>query len=496
MEDVQEMKSKGVVDHTLVWVDSALREQGGSDSSYSVKLVEPLRNVVGIRIIEATIPATMMSIESGNDKMVLHTVGYSDEVPTTPSTILRLHTASADGQAWRVHDSTLKSTAFDIGHNTEHHVTSQVVNVFQIDVAYVDELLQAPQPDPGTYVACAIQGDQRRLLHGASSPVVYDIATQTTVVACSVTANMQYAGMCTLVAGVYHLPHGKYDSLRDLIYELKHAYATSKDGVMLTFIEPQTDKPERSFKMQINPSKVWSSVLVEGESYSHQYLIDSNFWCAVQFDASNCLATLGMSNNVPTLQTEGGRFLESHPHPRYSGRLRGETLINLASERYVWLRCEEVEQHMCAGIGKVMQKGIGVFRLDAPGVFKEEKTEYISVIPNQFHPISRLSRLTFRFDMGSKPGTQYDFRNVGHYMLVSVSTLKPDRENVYAHLPRILNPEYEPNALKYQLRQVERTQNHSTRALALTKEEEAKVLDTHNATMRNAPISHAFSLAL
>jgi len=157
-------------------------------------------------------------------------------------------------------------------------------------------------------------------------------------------------------------------------------------------------------------------------------------------------------------------------------------MVDLTSERYVWLRCPEVERHMCTGVGKVLQRGIGVFRLDVPGVLNQDRTEYISVIPNQFHPISKLSKLSFRFDMGSRENTPYDFREINHFMLISVSTLRPDSARLYSHLPRTLNPEYEPNVLMYHIQKHDR-ESALLRSPDLTPAEMRRVVQIHNAAL-------------
>lgn len=475
------MREYCIEDKTLIWVDSTQRDKGGTGSDYSVTMIEPLRNVVGIRVIEATIPATIMSIGAHNSQLSVHTVAYGDELPVGPEQILAAHTAGLDGEAWRAHDSTGKRTYYDVGQDSEHHIAHRTLDVYRTldasDIAFIDPNTIADGANP-IGVLCVVPGNQTAILGSTS---IYDQLARMTVVFCAPSPTLQFVTSVDIVAGVYRLPHGKYDSLRDFVSELGHLYAPSKVGVMLTFVTSVSDKPERSFQLQVDPSLVWSHVDTGSPSYEHTYLPRPRHWCAV-WAGSSSIRALGFHTNPVPLTTAGGDFIVSEAQPRYNGRLLGRTLVDLTSERYVWLRCPEVERHMCTGVGKVMQRGIGVFRLDVPGVLNQDRTEYISVIPNQFHPISKVSKLSFRFDMGSRENTPYDFREINHFMLLSIATLRPDSARLYETLPRALNPEYEPNVLKFHMLEHDR-RNTATRSLKLSAPEMRRVVEIHNSAL-------------
>lgn len=478
MEDVYELRGSAIEDHTLVWVDSSQRDAGGTGSDYSVNLIEPLKNVVGIRVIEATIPATIMSIDERNDSLAIHTIGYTDQLPVSPEHLLQVHTAGQMGGAWvRVGDAQDKQTFYDLGHDAEHHVAHHQMAVFSAnDTASI--VLASEDDDPGDIVVCVVPGNVASEFGDLAS---FDPIARSTVIECLISGDMEYVCTFDIIAGLYTLPHGKYDSLRDFINEVSHKYAETKTGVMLNFVAPQSDKPERSFQIHIDPSQVWTSVNTSDPGYAHTYMSMQNFWCAV-WSGSRSIRTLGLHTNPVSLHTRAGSFLTSEALPRYQGRLRARTMVDLTAERYVWLRCPEVEHHMCAGVGQVLQRGIGVFRLDVPGVLNQDKTEYISVVPSQFHPIGRLAKLSFRFDRGST-GQPYDFKEINHFMLLSISTLRPDRAAVYKTLPKALNPDYLPNTLEHEMRDLTRKGATSGRRSHLTKEQMMRAIALHNASL-------------
>ena len=488
MEDVHEMKRSSVEDFTLVWVDSSRREDGGTSSNYSVKLVEPLRNVVGIRVLEATIPATVMSVEDYNDKLVIQSVAYPDACPVSPASLLAAHTEGPEGAAWRVHTSANKTTIYDPGHDAEHSFQSADVPVYTCPQGTTLSP-QKPQSAIDEVALCAFPGNRVNEFNASGAANVsasaYDPISQSTLVVCVPDARMDTAGTVELTTGVFQLPHGKYDGLQDFLSELRHEYDSERRGVLLDFIEAMTYKADRSLRLRINPVRVWKRVESDQDRFAHTYPSGQR-WCAL-WTGSSALSTIGFHANLATLRTLGGSFIVSDPDIRYGNKIRGNSLVNLASERYVWLRCPEVEKHMCAGVGKVLQQGIGVFRLNTPGVFKEERTEFVSTIPRQFHPISKLSQLSFRFDMGSRENTPYDFRNVSHYMLISVSTLKPDNQALYGTIPRNLNPSYVPNALTYQMQEHDKKHPQGTGSV-LTPAQERQVVDIHNAAISESAL--------
>ena len=485
-----------VEEKTLLWVDSSNRERGGATADYTIKLTEPLHNVVGMRVIEALIPATTLSIEGHNDTMVLHTVFYDDVAPVGPKYLLQAHTVGFDGQGWRSHDriSPVKTPYFDIGQDVEHHVVARQVPMYRSKPENATDIGTVTLEGASEYVICVFEGNVVHALpEGVADRAIYDPEDQMTVLSCRLHEDlMDYLTTVTFVSGVYQIPNGKYDSLRDFVYETEHGYSNTKQGIKLDFIRSQTDKPERRFKLQINPKNVWVDVVYDaaGGSYTHDYIEQPNGWCAMWL-GSTCLDPLGFTgpyDQDELCTTAGGEFITSDPEPRYNGLLRAKNLVNLAADRYVWLRCAEVEQHMCAGTGQIMQRGIGVFKLDAPGVYKEAKTEFISVIPPSFHPIAKLHQLSFRFEIGAKPGQLYDFKSISHFMLVSIVSLKADKQVIYKSLPKQLNPDYEPNALMYRLKWDRANECGTSGRPALTDQEERDVIRIHNATLRGVEL--------
>lgn len=466
------MHKRGVIENTLVWVDSSQKETGGRDGEYTVNLVEPLRNVVGVRVLEATIPATTLSIDDENRHLSMYSIAHPAKFTTStgidvspsPAKLLGVLIRRGFGEA---------VVTYDEDHDAQHETNVEDVAVFWSDT--VDSIV--PLYPSCTPVICVVPG---RMADDFDGIVEFDTDSNNSVVLCSFEDGMEAGYEATVIRATYSLPRGRYDGLKDFLRELTHAYSadstTSSTMTHIDCIKPLTSKPERSMRIKIDPTGVWYKNEQGGISYPTQ----ERSWCAVDMSRTTAKSVLGIHSNKTT-DVGGLQCVVSSDDPRESPYVVAASIVNLSAERYVWLRCPELERHMCTGVGKVLQRGIGVFRLDLPGVFKEESTEYISMVPAQFHPISRVAKLTFRFDTGSRQDQLYDFRGIDHFMLLSISVLRRDGKVVYKHLPNVLNPDYDPTESLADKASV-RLQGGS---VCMSEEQQREVIRIHNNILRS-----------
>jgi hypothetical protein len=133
--------------------------------------------------------------------------------------------------------------------------------------------------------------------------------------------------------------------------------------------------------------------------------------------------------------------------------------MNLATESYIMLRCEELENHLRGSLD--MQKtspGLGIVNIDVQG-YAVNRLEFFSVKYKRFHPIGILGKLKFRFERCTD-GEIYDFKNVDLHMLVSVKFLRPKQLQQFQR--SILNPDYNPDFMGYLNRNMEGIEDEST----------------------------------
>lgn len=120
-------------------------------------------------------------------------------------------------------------------------------------------------------------------------------------------------------------------------------------------------------------------------------------------------------------------------------------IFSLIGERYVVLRCREIEENSFRSLayGKYCL-GLAKFQLGIIG-YSESRLDFSSIPLREFHPIGKLSRLTFRFETAS--GELYDFKGINHDITIAVHYYEPVQKQKFE--ASILNPNYSGNVLQY-----------------------------------------------
>lgn len=125
-------------------------------------------------------------------------------------------------------------------------------------------------------------------------------------------------------------------------------------------------------------------------------------------------------------------------------------IINLLGERYVKLRCPEIEDYLNGIAGYTRYStGLGIFKLVGSNEVTHVRFDFVSVKNRDIHPIGKLPRLTFRFERPD--GELYDFKGVNHHILFNVKTWVPVPKLRFDG--SVLNPEYDADFQRYQLQQ-------------------------------------------
>ncbi len=124
-------------------------------------------------------------------------------------------------------------------------------------------------------------------------------------------------------------------------------------------------------------------------------------------------------------------------------------LYSLVGPRYIVLRCPEIEENSFRSLAYSKHHlGLAKFRLGVVG-YSENRLDFSKVPTREFHPIGKLSRLTLRFELSN--GTLYDFKGVNHTITFAIHYYEPTSQNMFQQ--SILNPNYDGNFLEYMYRQ-------------------------------------------
>lgn len=129
--------------------------------------------------------------------------------------------------------------------------------------------------------------------------------------------------------------------------------------------------------------------------------------------------------------------------------LRCPGIVNLTGPRYVSIRCPEIESHMFRDrVNERVHAGLGMVQLRGYG-FREQRFDFVSFPARRFHPIGKLTKLTFRLERPD--GTPYNSNGVDHALLLVL------RHYSLPRAPRLeastLNPNYVPDYKEYMITQ-------------------------------------------
>jgi hypothetical protein len=128
-------------------------------------------------------------------------------------------------------------------------------------------------------------------------------------------------------------------------------------------------------------------------------------------------------------------------------------IYNLVGERYVVLRCPEIEENSFRSLAYSKHTlGLAKFRLGVVG-YSENRVDF-KVPAREFHPIGKLPKMTLRFETAG--GQLYDFKGVNHSITFAIHYYEPIQTEQFQQ--SILNPNYQGNVLAYMYHQDEQEQ--------------------------------------
>lgn len=137
--------------------------------------------------------------------------------------------------------------------------------------------------------------------------------------------------------------------------------------------------------------------------------------------------------------------------PVYS--LISPCMYNLIGDRYIILKCKEIEENQSTQrtfntidpsnnttVETQLVNGIAKFKLGVTG-YQEERFDYNAIPTQDFHPIGRLSSLTFRFEKSNNE--LYDFKGINHTVTLVIEFYEPKVDNNSRLCMNHLNPSYQ-----------------------------------------------------
>jgi hypothetical protein len=131
-------------------------------------------------------------------------------------------------------------------------------------------------------------------------------------------------------------------------------------------------------------------------------------------------------------------------------------IIDLIGEKYIILRCPEIEEHLTNNISYSKHNlGLAKFRLGLVG-YNEQEVTINKIKAREFHPIGKFSKFTLIFQTAL--GELYDFKGVEHNIIFNIKYY--EIKNDINFTKSLLNPNYTGNILDYKY-SIEEQENQS-----------------------------------
>jgi hypothetical protein len=488
IDDVDFMLEHSDKDSATFLIDSSsrARQYYPTPSEYMIEFTDPVRNAFGIDILDATIPGTMYNIDYHNCMMRYYTVKPSAGISahdfksafqimaysprfvagmSDTNTQYRVHLVSSDEltRLLSQNASTIVVSA---------NVTSTMVVAYDLVQAQLEVMSSADFSAFGlngrtTYSNRVIEGSN--ILWFWSGGVWYgvrDAAIADTIRRFS--ENTDAYGVTVIPSGstsaaVTHdvvLTHTIYvntDYLGDNIvewtvfmntmrvelgnYNISSLASTMADA-MLNFSVTSTSTgnlEKQNRYLFIQPTGPY---ILDMKNSSIREVLGFDMLPSVTDVANGSYSTMTVNDN--------DMLYVSIYQPVYRDwRVRAPGVVNLLGVRYVTLRCPEIEDHLHGSRSYGSHStGVGVFKLPSPNEVAQLRFDFVSLIRKPFHPIGKVSKLTFRFEF--KPGYLYDFKGINHQILMTIKFYSSPR--VARPAKSLLNPDYNPDYLSYLVR--------------------------------------------
>jgi len=121
-------------------------------------------------------------------------------------------------------------------------------------------------------------------------------------------------------------------------------------------------------------------------------------------------------------------------------------ILFFIGEKYIIIRSPEIEEHAYGSLAyNNYNQGIAKFKVGGIG-FNDDKIELTKLPIREFHPIGKLSKITFKFETAD--GNLYDFKGINHTITYVIKYYKP-KMTITQEFKSILNPNYKTNFNDY-----------------------------------------------
>lgn len=455
MEDIQYLKAHGTSRSFVFFLDSNMRDRNifPNDNEYAISFAIPFKNVYSIDILDVSIPRTEYIVDLDNNMFVYHAVInglYVEDIVELP-----IGDYTSDILVSSLNELCAYISVSKISPLTEQYIFKSDYD-FAIDISKTN-IATIIGFDAMMYASRYIQSSDDRNKYDPSDigtlvvfddddierfiPITYGLASVINIIYQSIyiEQNCVFKTISFPITSSSETTTYKLyilNSSNNLVFEIDSNTPSfiSEQYILLTqetlyyFKIVTIDRLQTNRTIQIPTRQI---------SNEHEKLY------IVPFESSE-----SFRNNDDKLEfvTDTEVCMMYHLHvdiKKYSITAPGR--YNFASDRYLILRCKEIESHTLTSIKmfehdthNLFTYGIAKIKLGSFG-YQNERFDFNKIPMVEFHPIGKLDRLTFRFEkMNNK---LYDFKGIHHTMTIKINYYLPELPNFKNN---ILTPMYDP----------------------------------------------------
>jgi Family of unknown function (DUF5901) len=464
IEDVEYLKDHCDNDATIIYVDSADRNRKYNPfpEEYTISFDQPFKLVTGFDVLDASIPTTMWNVDKYNGTLALTTC-------TVPTAIINKELAKTYFDEFKATDNF--SVLFERSHVTgaitenfivviteDYYITYNVVEsetltpyfAFVRTVIQNTSIKETPKNlDTSSYYVFTSRGTSFYIDYSETDTINILEEKNFDV---QLNADNLYDIVYFRKLNIREVDYNSIKNTNNFVYNIKNLYKQISLG----------NYDLTSLRTELN--NVWGEyddIAFDATSLPDRkqgiFIIRSSGFLIINASIGKLIKQIGF-DTLPRIEDStlytpdfiGSNlqvFTGVYDTLARNYKIQAPGIVNLLGYRYLILRCKEMEDHLLGSYAYInYTPGIGLFKLASSyNDVTHLRFDFVNLVRKPFHPIGKLSKLTFRFE--TQDGNLYDFKGVNHQMLFVIKFLTPTQKVRFDK--GILNPNYNPNFMNY-----------------------------------------------
>lgn len=464
IEDIEYLKANCDKDSTVVYIDSSDRDRRffPTPAEYTISFNQPYKFITGFDVLDASIPTTMWNVDKYNGTLAITVVN----VP-----VAEQNKQLAENYWNELRDVFSFSSLFERNHIL--NILNENFVVVVSDEFYTQQNISSSVAVTPyfVYVRRVFRNTNIRVApKNIDAPSVFTFEYREKNYFTDLT---EVDVIAAVLSGDYHIKTND-DGLYDIYYfeqlNVSEAVYTSVVNTQSFVINIQNYYKQialgnydiTTLKTELN--SVWNLVDVYFEATTLPdrkqgiLFLRSSGFLLINGGIGRLIRQLGFDTLPTSLESTiystswvgkntkifAGNFQDDSSK---SYIIQAPGIVNLLGNRYLILRCKEIEDHLLGSFGYMKHTpGIGLFKLASSyNDVTHLRFDFVNLVRKPFHPIGKLAKLSIRFE--TQEGDLYDFKGVNHQLLFMIKFLAPTQKvnfNKY-----ILNPNYDANYMRY-----------------------------------------------